>query len=375
MARHLLVTNDFPPKIGGIQSYLYELWRRLDPDDVCVLTTPFAGAEEFDRAQDFRVERVHERVLLPTSKLGKQIDHLAKEHGAELVILDPLAPLGALGPKLAMPYGIVVHGAEVTVPARVGLVKKKMASVLAGASLIIAAGEYPGAEAQRVAGQSLPLWNIPPGVDTKRFAPLTRAVSNAARDRWGFQAHDPLIVSVSRLVPRKGMDVLVRASARLVAEFPGLQVAIGGTGRDTKRLQHLIERYEAPVRLVGRIDDADLPAFVGMADVFAMLCRNRWVGVEQEGFGIVFLEAAACGVAQVAGRSGGSADAVVHEQTGLIVDDPASVASATGALRRLLLEPMLRNVLGDNARERSVTSFDYDLLAKRLGHAIDDAVS
>src|SRR5690606_37271429 len=110
---HLLVTNDFPPKVGGIQSYLWELWRRLDPASFTVLTTPYPGAEAWDAEQPFRVVRVRERMLLRTPSLARRIDALAEEVGARLVVLDPALPIGLLGPRLSRPYGVVLHGAEV----------------------------------------------------------------------------------------------------------------------------------------------------------------------------------------------------------------------------------------------------------------------
>src|SRR5688572_26723687 len=109
----LLVTNDFPPKVGGIQSYLWELWRRLPPGEVTVLTTPYPGAEELDRAQPFRVVRDRANVLLPTPALADRIDTLARDVGAGLIFLDPALPLGAVGPRLrAAPYVAILHGAE-----------------------------------------------------------------------------------------------------------------------------------------------------------------------------------------------------------------------------------------------------------------------
>ena len=114
--KHLLVTNDFPPKVGGIQSYLWELWRRLPPDDVTVLTTPWPDAARFDEEQAFRVERVPERMLLPTRSIVDRVDALAEEAGAEIVLVDPAVPAGLIGPRLARPYGVVLHGSEVTVP-------------------------------------------------------------------------------------------------------------------------------------------------------------------------------------------------------------------------------------------------------------------
>src|SRR5690606_31923187 len=148
---HLLVTNDFPPKVGGIQSYLWELWRRLDPDSFTVLTTPHDDAEAWDAEQPFRVVRTDDRMLLPTPALARRIDALAREVGAGLVLLDPALPVGALGPRLVHPYGVVLHGAEVTVPGRLPGTRALLGHVLRGASEVIAAGGYPAAEAERAA--------------------------------------------------------------------------------------------------------------------------------------------------------------------------------------------------------------------------------
>ena len=137
---HLLVTNDFPPKLGGIQSYLYELVRRLPPDEVSVLTTPYRGAADFDRRQDFRIERWSSPVLLPTPALARAVRRLSADCGAGLVLLDPALPLGLLGKRLGLPYGVILHGAEVAVPGRLPVSRQLLRSVLSGASLVVAAG-------------------------------------------------------------------------------------------------------------------------------------------------------------------------------------------------------------------------------------------
>ena len=178
-------------------------------------------------------------------------------------------------------------------------------------------------------------------------------------------------MSVSRLVPRKGMDVLIEAAARLAPDRPDLVVAIAGAGRDRARLERLVGRTGAPVRLLGRVPDDDLPALYGCADVFAMLCRNRWGGLEQEGFGIVFLEAAACGVPQVAGDSGGAAEAVVDGETGLVVDTPDDPGPVAAALARLLDDPGLPGRDGRRgARSGPSREFAYDVLAARLAEVL-----
>jgi len=368
--RHLLVTNDFPPKIGGIQSYLWELWRRLPADQVVVHTTPYRGAMAFDAAQRFEITRCPEPVLLPRPAVRRRVQRLAERAGAELVVLDPAVPLGIIGPRLGRPYAVVLHGAEVTVPGRLWGLRQTLGPVLRGASLVIAAGEYPAAEAERCARRSLPMVVVAPGVDVERFRPLTPAERAAARARFGLEPDDLVISSISRLVPRKGMDVLVRAAAQIRPVVPALRVVIGGRGRDRVRLGRLVAATGAPVEFVGFVPDDDLAAFYGMADVFAMFCRSRWAGLEQEGFGIVFTEAAACGVTAVAGRSGGAADAVADGRTGIVLDRPESVPAAAETLLGLLRDPERRAHFGAEGRARVVAEFTYDLAAKRLADAL-----
>jgi phosphatidylinositol alpha-1,6-mannosyltransferase len=364
---HLLVTNDYPPKVGGIQSYLWEYWRRFPPGRTSVLTIDQAGAREFDAAAPHAIERERARMLLPTRGLVARVRQLARERGASLVVLDPALPVGLVGPKLGLPYAVVLHGAEVTVAARLPVTSQLLRRVLVGADLVIAAGGYPADEARRLAGEDLPEVAIaPPGVDVRRFHPLVAAEIGSVRRRFGLPETGRLVVSVSRLVPRKGMDVLIEASASLAAERPDLVVAIAGAGRDARRLASLARRLDAPVRFLGPVSDEDLPGLVGAADVAAVLCRTRWGGLEQEGFGIVFLEAAAAGVPQVAGRSGGSHDAVVDGVTGLVVDRPGDVAVATKALAELLDDEGRRLRLGAAARRRACAEFDYDVLATGL---------
>ena len=367
---HLLVTNDFPPKLGGIQSYLWELWRRLPPSSFAVLTTPWPDAAAWDAAQPYRIERTRQRVLLPTPGLVRRIDALAREVDAGLVVLDPALPVGALGPRLERPYALVLHGAEVTVPGRLPVSRALLGRTLRGADRIVAAGGYPAAEAERAAGRPLPITVIPPGVDVDRFVPLDAAARLAARSELGLPRDALVVLGLSRLVPRKGFDVVLRAAARLAGRYPDLLVVIAGSGRDRSRLERVARRAGAPARFLGRVDDDLLPALYGCADVFAMVCRDRWLGLEREGFGIVFVEAAAAAVPQVAGRSGGSHEAVVEGRTGLVVDRTRDVGAVADALDRLLGDEALRRELGAAARHRATTELTYDLLAARLATAL-----
>lgn len=368
--KHLLVTNDFPPKIGGIQNLLWEWWRRLPPDSFAVLTSPHAGAESFDAAQTFEIRRVREPWLLPHPLMVRRINDMAREIGADFVVLDPAVPLGIVGPRLELPYMVVLHGAEVTVPGRLPLSRFVLSRVLKNASHIIAAGEYPAAEARRAGGSTLPITVIPPGVDTQRFRPLNDEERKVSRREFGVSDDAELIVGVSRLVPRKGFDTLIEVAAALRTSRPRLQVLIGGGGRDAKRLQKLIDKLGAPVRMLGRVTDEQLPLLYGCADVSAMLCRSRWGGLEQEGFGIVFSEAASCGVPQIAGKSGGAADAVLDGLTGKVVQNPSDVVQVASTVAQLLDDAFLRSLMGVASRERAMNTFDYDVLTKSLAQVL-----
>jgi phosphatidylinositol alpha-1,6-mannosyltransferase len=371
---HLLVTNDFPPRIGGIQHMLWELWRRLPPSSFAVYTTPYRGDRAWDADQAFPVLRAPEPVLLPSPWLARRVEALAASFGAGLVLLDPAVPLGAIGPWLRVPYGVVLHGAEVTVPGRLPLTRQVLAPVLRGARVVIAGGGYAAAEAERAAGRPLPTTVVPPGVDVDRFRPLHGEARLAARRRLGLPEDAVVVHGGSRLVPRKGFDVLVEALGRLAPARPELVGVISGDGRDRARLGHVARRAGAPVRFLGRLDVDDLADLYACADVFAMLCRTRWGGLEQEGFGIVFVEAAASGTPQLAGASGGAAEAVADGETGVVVRHPRDVDAVTAALARLVDDPGLRRRMGEAARRRAEQHFAYDVLVGRLAAAIEGAL-
>ncbi|HEX4491364.1 MAG TPA: glycosyltransferase family 4 protein [Acidimicrobiia bacterium] len=361
----LLVTNDFPPKVGGIQSYLWELWRRLPPDDTTVLTTPHPDAARFDRDVPFRIERVSSKVLWPTRAIARRVDALAREVGADVIFLDPMLPLGLIGPRLrSAPYVVIAHGAEITLPGRLPGSHALGRRVLRHAAGVVAAGEYAAAACARTAGRALPTLVIPPGVDPERFQPIDATARAEVRARYRIDVDRPLILGLSRLVPRKGFDVLIRAVAQL---DDSVQLAIAGAGRDENRLKDLAVSHQVHprVRFLERLPAAEIAPLYAAADVFAMLCRDRWGGLEAEGFGIVFVEAAACGVPSIAGRSGGSHEAVVDGETGFVVE-PQDVDGVRAALERLLGDDALRARFGAAARERARTELSYEVLTQRL---------
>ena len=368
--RHLLVTNDYPPKVGGIQSYLWEIYRRLPQDKVVVYTTPHPDSESFDQKQTHKIIRSKQRVLLPTRQVANQIRSLAEVENIDFIMYDPAVPIGILGPKIGIPYGVILHGAEVTIPGRVPIARSLIANVLQHAKLVVTAGDYSTKEAIRAAKQNLPVCVIPPGVDIDRFKPLDEQARSTIRERFNFKDDDEVILTLSRLVPRKGMDVLISATSELVKTRPRAHLLIAGTGRDLRRLKALAQSTNAPVTFLGFVSDDQVAELYGMADVFGMICRVRWGGLEQEGFGIVFLEAAACGVPQIAGRSGGADEAVLEGETGFVVDNPTDSNAVKQALEKLLTDSETRKEMGRNSRARAEKEFSYDYLAIKYWEAL-----
>jgi phosphatidylinositol alpha-1,6-mannosyltransferase len=373
MARHLLVTNDYPPKTGGIQVYLHELWRRLETGRAVVLTaSSHPDAAAFDADSEIIVERIDERTLfLPTYGAWRAVEDAIKRHEPDLVLLDPAWPLGLLGPLLSVPYGVVVHGAEATIPSRIPIVASTLRFVLKHAVVAVCAGSYPEAIVRENAAEfTPPIIQVPPGVDTMKFTPVDEQRRHEVRATLGLDDGDFVVSSYSRLVPRKGMDTLIRAAARLQGELPRLRVVIGGSGRDEGRLKRLAQRLHAPVTFLGRVPDNELSDWIASSDLMVMDCRSRWFGLEQEGFGIVFVEAAAAGVAQIAGRSGGSHEAVENGVTGLVLGDPRSNELLAKAIRALALDDERRLAYGRASRVAAVARFEWYRLAMQLSYEL-----
>ncbi|MDE3223523.1 MAG: glycosyltransferase family 4 protein [Acidobacteriota bacterium] len=382
MARHLLVTNDFPPKVGGIQSYLYELWRRFEPGRAVVLTaSSHEDALDFDERSGLVVERVATSTLfLPTPRALREIRAAIARHQPDLVLFDPAWPLGLLGRFLPVPYGVVVHGAEVTIPGHLPFVAASLRRVLRHAAVVIAAGAYPEAQTRRVAAdEHPPVIQAPPGVDVTRFTPLNDDARARCREALGLRDEEQVVLSYSRLVPRKGFDTLIRASARLTSRFPNLRIYVGGSGRDRARLERLAARLGAPVTFLGRVDDAALVEWLGASDLFVMDCRHRWLGLEAEGFGIVFVEAQSMGRATIAGRSGGSHEAVDDGRTGVVLRRPRSARALADALAELLEDDERRGRYEVAASEFARANYDWDVIARRVARELanfdhDDSV-
>ncbi|WP_148575062.1 glycosyltransferase family 4 protein [Nocardioides caldifontis] len=315
MTRTLVVTNDFPPRIGGIQSFVRDLCAQVPPDEVVVHASTSDSAAEYDAQQPFPVVRDPARVLLPTPAAGERIATTLRAYGCDRVLFGASAPLGLLAPRLrragARQVVALTHGHEVwwaALPGFRGLLRRigdevdELTYVSDYCRERIARALSPGAVAR--------MRRLSPTVDRERFRP--GAGGAEVRAAWGIDPAAPVVVCVSRLVRRKGQDTLVRIWPELLERFPGAVLLLVGDGPDRRRIERMVARrgLQGSVVLTGEVPDDELPAHLDAGDVFAMPSRSRWFGLEVEAFGIVYLEAAACGLRVVGGRSGGVAEAL-----------------------------------------------------------------
>ncbi|MCW2607000.1 MAG: alpha-(1-2)-phosphatidylinositol mannosyltransferase [Frankiales bacterium] len=361
--RTLVVTNDFPPRPGGIQAFVHGLAVRQPPGEVVVLASDWRGAAAFDAAQPFPVVRHPTSVLLPTPGVLRAARELARAEGCDRVWFGAAAPLGLLARGLDLERSVAsTHGHEVGWALLPGA-RQALGRIGRDVDVVTHLGEYT----RRRLARAVPADKLVPlasGVDVEVFRP--DAGGAEVRRRHGL-ADRPVVVCVSRLVPRKGQDVLVRALPALRRRVPGAALLLVGGGPDEGRLRRLAREHgvEADVVLTGSVPWEELPAHYAAGDVFAMPCRDRRGGLEVEGLGIVFLEASATGLPVVAGRSGGSPDAVRDGETGTLVDG-TSVREVERAAGDLLADPARAQAVGAAGRAWVEGEWPWQRQADRL---------
>lgn len=354
--RVLVVTNDFPPRLGGIQSFVYNAVLGLPPDEVVVYASSFPGSAEFDAAQSFRVIRDPRAVLVPTPAVRTRVLRARAEVGATAIWFGAAAPLGLLAPALrgagAQRLVATTHGHEVgwaALPAARSLLRRIGHSV----DVLTYLGDYTRSRLAAVLGADTELARLAPGVDTDRFADSTelRTATAELRDRYGLGAA-PVVVCVSRLVPRKGQDTLIAAWPAVRSRIPGARLLLVGRGPYETQLhrQTAAAGMGGDVVFTGGVPEDELPAHVAVGDVFAMPCRSRRHGLDVEGLGIVYLEAGACARPVVAGDSGGAPDAVRAGETGFVVPG-RDLDALADRISLLLQDPELRARMGRAGRE------------------------
>lgn len=365
--RLLVVTNDFPPRVGGVQRYVHDLVRHLPPDRVTVLAPAWPGWREFDRTQPYPVRRYAGGYLAPVPDALRRVRSLLRESGAEMVLFGHGLPLGAMGPRVlresGVPYALLTHGAEVWLARLPGLFRM-LRHACSEATAVFAVSRYTERRVRRAVPEGVPTIVLPPGVDVERFHPGVDGAPVRVRHGLGGR---PTVVCISRLVPRKGQDVLIRAWPEVRRRVPEAALLLVGDGAYRPRLESLAREANLgeSVHFTGEVEEKELPAHYAAGDVFAMPCRSRYGGLEVEGFGIVFLEAAAVGKPAVAGESGGAAEAVEDGRTGLVVDG-RSRQGVAAAVASLLEDRRRARAMGAEGRARVERELTWPRLVGRL---------
>ena len=347
MSRTLVVTNDFPPRQGGIQTFVAALLARRPPESLVVLASRSPGWEAYDAELPYPVVRQPTGMLLPTRAAARAAAHLARSHDCDTAFFGAAAPLGLLAPALRA-AGVrhlvgATHGHETGWVALPGS-RQVMQRIASGLDVVTCISDYTRARLAPALSGRTDLAQLSPGVDVDRFTP--DADGAAVRERYGL-GDAPVVVCVSRLVARKGQDVLVAGWDRVRARHPGARLLLVGGGPLEGSLRRAVEARELADSVVftGPVEPAELPGHYAAGDVFAMPCRTRRAGLDVEGLGMVFLEAAACARPVVAGTSGGAPETVREGVTGHVVD-PRSPAAVADTIADLLDDPDRARAMG-----------------------------
>jgi phosphatidylinositol alpha-1,6-mannosyltransferase len=312
----LVITNDFPPRRGGIETFVFSLCNDMPPDEVVVYTARMEGSEEFDADVDYPVIRDRARILLPTFRVGRGVRRVAREQSCDRVVFGAAAPLGLLASGLRR-AGVqeivgITHGHEVWW-AKVPIARQLLRRIGETTDYLTFVSEFcrlqiSPALSRAAAGR---MRRLSPAIDRNRFRPgMDR---RTLRRRWGLAPERPVVLAASRLVRRKGQDTLIKAWPSVLERHPEAALLIVGDGPSKRRLVRMVRRRGLASSVIIRpsVPWDVMPHIYATADVFALPCRTRLWGLEVEAFGLVFLEASAAGLPVLVGDSGGAVEAAV----------------------------------------------------------------
>jgi phosphatidylinositol alpha-1,6-mannosyltransferase len=359
-----VVTNDFPPRIGGINYYVDQMMRRFPPGRVTIFASRFAGWERFDREYPHEVIRLDTEVMLPTAGVRRRLHDELRARKPDVVAFGATWPLGHMGPairrKLGIPYIGFTHGLELTGTLVPGLLRH----IGRDATLLTAVSVWAQKALERSFGWEGRMELLPSGIDTDQFRP---DVSDATVRQRHALGSAPVVCCVSRLVARKGQDMLIRALPAVARAVPDVRLLIVGSGPYDAALRKLAAGSGVADRVVfaGAAPYAELPAYFRAGDVFAMPCRLRWFGFDVEALGAVFLQGAAVGRPVVAGNSGGAPEAVKPGETGLVVD-PTRPEPLAEAITSLLQDPVRAEAMGKAGAAWVHSEWTWKKMAARL---------
>ena len=374
----LFVTNDFGPRAGGIESFIIGLIERLPFGSTTVYTSAQGDTHAYDATwlekYGVRVIRDRAKILLPTPRITGDIVRLIKAEAIKTVAFGAAAPLALMASRLrGAGVGRIIaltHGHEVWW-SKVFPFTRAMRRIGSSVDVLTYLGEFTrtaiaGALAPKSADAMV---KIAPGIDTKHFTPID---SSSLRESLGL-SQKKVIVSVGRLVHRKGQDRLIESMRAIVQEVPTAHLLLIGEGPYREHLQALVKKYalDDHISFIGRIQYADLPQYICLGEIFAMPSRSRFFGLEVEGLGIVYLEASACGLPVIAGASGGAPDALIDGTTGVVVDGLDSAAIAVAAIN-LLNNPAQARLMGQAGRRWIVEKWRWQIWADAFKKLINE---
>uniref|UniRef100_UPI003D8A25DF glycosyltransferase family 4 protein n=1 Tax=Gordonia sp. B7-2 TaxID=3420932 RepID=UPI003D8A25DF len=370
MKRTLLITNDFPPRPGGIQSYLQNLVDLLPPDEIVVYAPRWRKQShvEFDAAVPYKVYRHPTTLMLPTPLVARRAARIVAQENISTVWFGAAAPLAVLAPAVrragAQRVIASTHGHEVGW-SMLPVARQVLGFIGRHVDVITFVSRYTRGRFASAFGRHAALEYLPPGVDVERFTPNAERRTEI-RSRLGL-GDRPTILCLSRLVPRKGQDTLIRALPLIRRTVPDAVLVIVGGGPYADKLHQLADESGVADHVVftGGVASEDLPAYHNVADVFAMPARTRGGGLDVEGLGIVYLEASACEVPVVAGQSGGAPETVVEGVTGTVVDG-TDVDAVAMAILSILGDRAAAAEMGRQARRFVVENWQWQHMAARL---------
>jgi phosphatidylinositol alpha-1,6-mannosyltransferase len=367
----LLVTNDFGPRAGGIETFILGLLEQLDGSQVVVYTSSQAGSTEFDNQllerMNVVVIRDKAKILLPTPRVNRDVTAVLKKYDCRTVWFGAAAPLGWMAPKLRTAGADKIislsHGHEVWW-CKVPLFSAIMNHIGNSLDVMTYLGSFTKSALEPVVGKKVKLIRIAPGIDVEHFVP--GAKSPELLRTYGLQGKK-VILSVGRLVHRKGQDRLIQAMPKILQSIPDARLLFVGEGPYKSQLVKLVEKYKLQdyVQFVGRLTYPELPKHIQLGDVFVMPSRSRFFGLEVEGLGIVYLEASACGLPVIAGDSGGAPDAVLINETGLVVDG-TKISEIAEATISLLSDPDKSHAFGKRGREWIESDWEWQIWGQRF---------
>ena len=375
MPSTLLVTNDFGPRAGGIETFVIGLLERMPTGEVLVYTSnqPDAAAYDEKWLRDFGVKVIRDKskILLPTPRVVRNLHGVVKSQGVKRVWFGAAAPL-AISARWLRKAGVekivaLTHGHEVWW-AKLWPFSWAISEIAKQVDYVTYLGEFTKNALTRRFRDKEKLVRIAPGIDTNHFAPQEVDDLKAELNLL----HQPIIVSVGRLVHRKGQDRLIAALPIILKEVPDAKLVFVGRGPHRKTLDKLVKKHGVAdhVLFIGRITYEQLPRYVNLGDIFAMPSRSRLFGLEVEGLGIVYLEASACGIPVVAGASGGAPDAVLEGETGFVVNGN-DLTDIAAACIKLLKSKELRERMGQQGRRWSQENWRWEIWSKQFNELLE----